>query len=171
VSDVQYNVQGQMTYFNRSSASAKDSIFAYADQTGNFRLNGIQHGSLTDEVPDYSYSYDPAGNITQITEQVQQGGLTRSLVQTFGYDKLSRLLTAQSLGNSNLGVLSYNHVYRYDKLGNMTQWQNKGVMTTYSYNPGRPHAVSSTSGGVNATFSYDPQGNMSGRSQNGVSYV
>jgi hypothetical protein len=58
----------------------------------------------------YSYSYDPAGNITGI-----QDSIDATYSRTFAYDDLNRLVTGNT-GTSLWGTGSY----AYDAMGNLT---------------------------------------------------
>src|SRR5207244_1472015 len=98
-----------------------------------------------------AYTYDPIGNITDRVDSVN--GVT----EHFAYDNLNRLTMASGTGPS--GPLT-TRSFDYDALGNMIYKSDVG---TYAYPPSgsvRPHAVSSVSGPVNATYSYDANGNL-----------
>jgi RHS repeat-associated protein len=63
--------------------------------------------------------------------------------------------------------------YGYDLIGNIT---SKTGVGTYSYNPSgsssvRPHAVSGVSGALNATYTYDANGNMTGGAGRTIAYT
>jgi YD repeat-containing protein len=63
-------------------------------------------------IADYSYSYDPAGNILSIRDGADR---TPDYDRTFGYDDLNRLTTANT-GSALWGAGSYS----YDNMGNLT---------------------------------------------------
>ncbi|MGH2535957.1 MAG: RHS repeat domain-containing protein, partial [Candidatus Promineifilaceae bacterium] len=107
---------------------------------------------LPDHLGSVSQLTDAAGAVAPLVTQKSGGSDT----QSFSYDHLGRLLAAAGTSSS------YNHAY--DLLGNLTL--NGGV--SQSYNPPaqpRPHAISSIGDGW--SFSYDGNGNMSGRDQAG----
>ncbi len=170
VTNVAYNVRGQITQLNRAnSAHTTYSYYGVTDVAGggsgdsNFRLQRIQHSSLGDALPDFTYQYDLTGNVTRLESQAQ-GSPTD--VQTFTYDHLSRLKTAQATG----GVANYSQTFTYDLLGNI---QSDGFFS-YSYNdPNHRHAVTSLMAGPMpaATFGYDANGNMVSRTDNGASFT
>ncbi len=120
VSNVTYNQRGQMVSLVRSSFTSSYSYYNGSGNSGtgnnNFRLSSIQHGALYDSLPNFSYSYDKAGNILGQTIQLTSGV---SDSQSYTYDALNRLKTASGSGSIS-GVASYNHTYNYDKLGNLT---------------------------------------------------
>src|SRR5262249_17792109 len=89
--------------------------------------------------------YDKVGNLKQVTD--------RGLVQTFTYDALDRLKTANSAGS--WGALSFG----YDPLGNRTSKIVNGANTTYTYDTASKRLVSAT-GAESASYGYDDNGNM-----------
>ena len=71
-----------------------------------------------------SYTYSDAGNVLTITDAAAVGG---SQTQTFTYDALNRLETAQAVGGSNG---AYSQVgYAYNSAGNITSFE--GAAFTY----------------------------------------
>jgi len=77
-------------------------------------------------------------------------------VQTFTYDALDRLMTAQSANGAYLG---YSESYQYSPIGNLIYKTGQGTYTypTSGPNSVRPHAVTSAGG---HTYAYDANGNM-----------
>ena len=73
---------------------------------------------------DFTYTYDPVGNITQIVDNSTSG--TGKTVN-YTYDNLSRLLSATATNASTSP--NYAYVYTYDALGNILT----GPSGTYSY--------------------------------------
>ena len=101
-------------------------------------------------VQNFGYSYDVLGRLTTRSDA------NTVLSESFTYDALSRLATAQ-VGVDIAKSFSYNNI------GNILIKSDVG---NYTYpEPGQPfpHAVSSISGSVvNATFTYDANGNQTG---------
>lgn len=96
----------------------------------------------------HTYACDNLGNLTQRIDQ------TQSVTENFAYDSLNRL----TMVSGTVATRSF----AYDALGNMTAKSDVG---TYTYpTPGagavRPHAVTSVTGAVNATYTYDANGNL-----------
>jgi len=66
-----YNEIGQLTGIVREVGPG--STFSYDGMTGssgtgnnNGRLDTLQHGTTSDDFPDFTYEYDPVGNISEI---------------------------------------------------------------------------------------------------------
>jgi RHS repeat-associated protein len=142
----------------------------------------------------FSYDFDGVSNIRDITDNrpasVASAGNPRRNTQTFSYDDLYRITSAQYSfavppGTSNDGLIDY----RYDRIGNMvTQTSslsdtdpltglpvanlgkmNSGGASGRSNRVGRmqnaapgPHALSQivSTNSQNRNYSYDPNGNM-----------
>jgi RHS repeat-associated protein len=115
---------------------------------------------------DISYSYDLAGNITQVVDASDNA--TRKTV-SYVYDDLDRLKSATAVnGASPL----YTESYAYNTIGNLLTKSvsiNGGASATSTYayagnqgsNYANPHAVTSITTGSRArTFAYDRNGNV-----------
>ncbi|WP_433434857.1 RHS repeat-associated core domain-containing protein [Nonomuraea sp. CA-141351] len=132
-------------------------------------------------VNDLTYGYDPAGNVTRITDRT--AGSARD-TQCFATDYLRRITAAWTQNTDTCsttpsasvigGPAPYWQEYTYDVIGNRRTMTVKGVgtpdvTTTYSYpNPGdgvvRPHAVTATTtGSATAAYGYDVAGNTTAR--------
>ncbi|WP_181448570.1 RHS repeat-associated core domain-containing protein [Nonomuraea aridisoli] len=127
-----------------------------------------------------TYTYDPAGNITQISDISRSGTDT----QCFRYDYLRRLEAAWTQGTTTCaaepadavigGVAPYWQSFSYDLTGNRTREVEHGIggaadtVRNYAYpaaGQSHPHAlisVTQTGGAGNRTdeFGYDDVGNM-----------
>lgn len=104
-------------------------------------------GATSDDVQSLGYSYDAIGNLANRTDSIV------GLEESFQYDALNRLTEYEVAGQSAKTVT-------YDAVGNITYKSDVG---TYSYAPAGgalPHAVASTTGTVNASFTYDAKGNL-----------
>jgi RHS repeat-associated protein len=123
----------------------------------------------------YSYSYDPAGNITGIQDMMDA-----TYSRTFGYDDLNRLVTANT-GASLWGTGSY----AYDPMGNLTSRSlgvppvDNGIVLSdpgrhlraaaavtgqvdrlsFTFQGTKPNISAVTSNGIDHTVSYDAAGN------------
>jgi RHS repeat-associated protein len=126
----------------------------------------------------YSYSYDPAGNVTAI-----QDAMDSTYSRTFGYDDLNRLVTANT-GTSLWGSGNY----AYDAMGNLTSRSlgnppvdNGTVLSlpgrhlrantavtgqvdrlSFTFQGATPKISVVTSNGLDHTLSYDAAGNETG---------
>ncbi len=159
-----YGYQNQLT--NASSgevywtADARDAELRLTQQTaGNGvattqtfdpvmgRLTDIQSGADA-TVQSFGYSYDLIGNLVSRTDA------NTALSETFTYDSLNRLTSA------TVGVDTAK-TYSYDSIGNLISKSDAGAYTYPAAGQAFPHAVTSVSGSViNATFTYDANGNM-----------
>jgi RHS repeat-associated protein len=112
-------------------------------------LTSIMSGPLADPSArkDLEYVWDVAGNLKS------RADLNRSLSEAFTYDDLHRL-TRVTRNSVNTLTLSY------APNGNIL---SKSDVGTYTYHPTKLHAVTSITGSTNQTFSYDANGNMTGR--------
>ena len=146
------------------------------------RLQRLTTGLFADDtsLQDLSYTYDNAGNILTIADAKVAGG---TQTQIFTYDSLNRLASAIASGGSGAapanGLYALQHYHYNDASGNLSAKGPDGSETGYTYsavtdplcpNNSRsiPHAVSAAGGN---TFSYDCNGNMTGRTINGASYT
>jgi RHS repeat-associated protein len=169
VNKVTYNSRDQIRLLDRQGAP--DTIYSYFESGSSlFRLQTIQHGSLyTDNKPDFGYTYDPLGNITQMTTTSTAGTDT----QSFAYDHLNRLTSACTYSNDSCipnpipTNRQYVQTYTYDQLGNIDSRTDKvdSTVNTYDYIYGsKPHAVTSVTNSASPWhFTYDANGNMSTR--------
>lgn len=140
VKDVEYNAHGQVTRVEYGSGTVTTNTY----NPLNLRLERIQTvNSLGEVLQDLTYTYDAAGSVLSITDNVNTSN------QTFKYDELNRLVEA-------VGETYGTRTYAYDEIGNIVEKDGK----FYSYGEGGagPHAVTSLSDGT--TFTYDANGNM-----------
>ncbi|MCX5715098.1 MAG: DUF6443 domain-containing protein [Candidatus Omnitrophica bacterium] len=115
----------------------------YVYNAKNLRLAGIVTQNTQRKLQDLQYSFDNAGNISRIKDNLN------TATQDFIYDGLNRLTQATGA----YGVLTYN----YDSLGNMLN--KEGVGFVYGQGHVRPHALFYASDG--SQFSYDDNGSLS----------
>jgi len=132
------------------------TYFAWQTQNGLGRLAEIKLTYNTTTLQNLYYGqnittpgYDAAGNVTRIENRWDTPS---AQIQTFTYDFLNRLKTAEAV--NGLGAYSQ-ETYNYDSQGRIT---SLGSLTPYVYNdPDNFHAA--TGAGSN-TYSYDLNGNM-----------
>ena len=112
------------------------------------RLTAIASGNGTATVHHHTYAYDNLGNLTQRIDQ------TQSVTENFAYDSLNRL----TLASGTVATRSFS----YNALGNMTYKSDVGSYTYPTSGAGavRPHAVTQVTGAVNASYTYDANGNL-----------
>jgi YD repeat-containing protein len=151
------NRNGQvMAEFSGRNALGQAGTVTYANgarntfdfDPDNGRLTKIQSSSNRGSLLNLTYTFDPLGNITGVSD-----GITTSaehpvaLNEIYTYDPANRLLTAAGV-NGNLS-------YSYDEVGNFKA--KEGV--TYTYDDAtHPYAPTAGSSGFKA--SYDANGNM-----------
>ncbi len=156
VGDTLYNVRGQVTERRLgSTAGVLRQLYAYSTAE-NFRLVSLKAGKTSPNYYDLqrlSYTYDDNGNVLTISDAAAYGG---SQTQSFSYDDLNRLKTAQAAGGSYGTYSSRN--YAYSNAGNLTSFEG----SAYAYNDAaHKHAVTHI-GGVQKYW-YDADGNATRR--------
>jgi RHS repeat-associated protein len=123
------------------------------------RLTSILAGS-GNAVESFSYTYDVLGNV------LTRADANESLTETLTYDTLNRITSATvSAGVAPVKTFSYNAI------GNLL---SKSDVGTYSYpvaGSALPHAVSSVSGTITSTFTYDPNGNQTAGVGRSITYT
>lgn len=113
---------------------------------------------------DDNYQWDPAGNITSITDRA----LPAPVATCFGYDGLNRLSHAWTTRRTDCsdsssstvhdGPAGMNQSFTYAPDGNITSDRSLGVPTSYRYDdPAHPHAATKVGA---KSFSYDENGAM-----------
>jgi RHS repeat-associated protein len=146
VTDIDYNAKGQRTLIDYGNGAR--TTYEYDPLT--FRLTHLKTTRLTDQarLQDLKYTYDPAGNITQIEDAAQQTIYFNNQVVTpsndYSYDAVYRLIQAE--GREHIGQASqpqttwddqfrvhlphpgdgqamrrYTEQYQYDAVGNFEQ--------------------------------------------------
>ncbi|MCG5437182.1 RHS repeat domain-containing protein [Micromonospora foliorum] len=160
--------------------------FGYDDATG--RLTRAQtQAPGTIPVSDATYSYDPAGNLLRVGDTVTND------TQCFAYDQLRRLTEAWTPGGGDCaaargtaalgGPAAYWHSWTFDKVGNRlseVRHASAGDTTaSYTYpaaGAAQPHTLTSVrttgpTGTRTDSYSYDADGNTTGRTVNGAAQV
>ncbi len=116
-----------------------------------YRIAGIATGTLQN----LSYTHDPNGNITKITDV-----LNPTKNKTFSYDALDRLASA----SGPWGALSWT----YDGVGNRTTQVENGAASTYSYESGT-NRLKGVTGAQSLAFTLDANGSTT--SENAKTYT
>jgi RHS repeat-associated protein len=146
------NAAGQLT--QATAGNGVTTNRAFDALTG--RLTGVTAGA-SNSVANLGFAYDALGNLASRSDPLSFGS------ESFTYDALNRLLTAQVSGQAV-------HSVSYNAIGNIltkTRLDNNSLANAYSYNAAgqaRPHAVASVAGLVNGVlnpvYSYDLNGNL-----------
>ncbi|WP_416413737.1 RHS repeat protein [Pantoea sp. App145] len=118
------------------------------------RLQGHPAGAKL--LQDLNWTYDPVGNVTQVTDEAEETQFWRNQravpENTYTYDTLYQLVKATGREMANAGQQSsqllstsapfttdysvyttYNRIYTYDKAGNLTQIQHASPATNNRY--------------------------------------
>ncbi|ACM22016.1 RHS repeat protein [Geotalea daltonii FRC-32] len=111
---------------------------------------------VTGTVQNLTYGYDANGNITAITNN-----LDNTKNKTYTYDNLDRL----GSGSGPWGTISW----LYDGVGNRTSQTDSSGTSSYSYQPGT-NKLTSVSGPSPASFSYDANGNTTNENSKTYTY-
>ena len=136
IKEVTYNANGQITYIKYGNNV--ETNYTYDEKT--LRLSNLKTEGSQGALQNLAYEFYNNGNVKGITDS------NYGYSQSFSYDDLNRLTYASG---------SYGSIdYSYDSIGNMLT----NGSTSYSYNSGKPHALSSLSDG--ASFEYDSNGNL-----------
>ncbi|PXF62562.1 RHS repeat-associated core domain-containing protein [Kangiella spongicola] len=150
VSDIKYLPFGPTKEYQYGNG-----IYRFIDYDVSFRPTRI----YSHPVQDLSYTYDNNNNITKI-----QNSKISSNTQTYTYDSLNRLKTANSASKGN-------YSYYYDSVGNRTKHYKNGVLQkTYSYSSTSNQLTQTTSGGLIAPYNYNSNGNLSATSNESFTY-
>ena len=147
-----------VAYYTTGSSTGLPKSFTYSNGlTTNITYNNrnLTTRLTSGTVFDIGYGYtDKKGNTMSMTDYIDS---TKN--QTFTYDNLNRLLTAN--GSWGTGA------YTYDTTGNRLTKTIAGTATTYTYSG---NMLASTTGGEPASFSYNTYGSLTGLTQQGNSY-
>ena len=173
VESLTYNFRGQLEQLNRPG-TVPDTSYSYYLAEDDSETEGAGDSSYrlrqanTPGLLNFFYTYDVIGNISKMEENVYLDW------QAFSYDHLNRLVTGYG-ANPVFGcpetVPCYSHVYEYDGIGNIDSISREGVLYDYVTDSNQPHAVDSISGPTSQSFTYDANGNMTVRNDEGGSYT
>ncbi|MBK1835056.1 hypothetical protein JIN78_13380 [Roseibacillus ishigakijimensis] len=183
ISDIDYRPSSQL-----DSITYANGVSTTYDYDPRLRLHDLQTANSQQQTPliDFSYTFDPANNITRIDDERDLTGEPeaeqRRNTQTFQYDDLYRLnqVAYPLLVGGSEGTIDY----RYDRLGNMLKKESNiehsengrsithlGTMS-YGGSLGAsdrdggsttiagPHALTSVTADGGRSYPYDANGNM-----------
>lgn len=178
--NLDYNAIGQK--INKMLGNDLTTVYGYADdqtgcpRAGNFRLCTITTPDTNPTTQNLTYSYDDAGNVTDITDGVGIGIAT----QHFDYDALDRLIAASGT-TTPASSYTYSYTYNYNAVGSMTcnsqispcpgqnyLYQSYGAWQPYAVTYVGPPDGNCMSSTTATCFGYDVNGNRTGRWNGGV---
>lgn len=178
-----YDASGRPVSLTLATNLRQDFVYyPWATLNGQGRLKEVRAGTPTSVNPggtptlqNLLYQYDAVGNVKTITDTKVTGGLQ---IQSFQYDSLDRLTSAQATGGSN-GTYTAES-YQYTAIGNLTHKASGTQNLTYaasvptgcsSTQTSKPHALSSaTVLGTTYTYTYDCNGNAKTRVAGATTY-
>jgi len=111
-------------------------------------------------IQNLSYTFDAIDNL--LTRTDASPGI--NVTETFGYDNVNRL-TQSTVQGSGVNITK---TYNYNAAGNITYKSDVG---TYTYGSSRPHAVTQVQGVVNASYTYDANGNQTSGGGRSITYT
>ncbi len=187
--DPTYNHVGQPLTYKINSGGLTQVTNTYEFGTQRLSNSRVDRLGVAGVDQSATYGYDPAGNITAVSDVSRSGTDT----QCFTYDFLRRLTEAWTqnqktcadapAGNLIAGPAPYWQSYAYDAAGNrrtLTQHDPAGdaakdTKSTYTYpKPGtaQPHSLTAVdttgpTGTAQSTYGYDPTGNTIARTLKG----
>jgi RHS repeat-associated protein len=138
----------------RTSVTVPNGITVVSGYDAASHLTSLTYKKGATVLGDLAYSYDKAGNRTQLGGSWARTGLPLAVAST-GYDAANRQFT---FGGTNL---------TYDFNGNLTTAQDAFGTATYSWDS-RNRLVSITAPGFSAGFAYDALGRRTGKTVQGV---
>jgi RHS repeat-associated protein len=163
------NRDGETTYSWRRNDQLSRISYSHGGSSryeydGTNRLTGLTHQAFGGEVARYIYEYDPNGNRTRQVEENGQG----EQVTTYTYDSADRLTGVTYPDQS----ASYSYDAAWNRISETLRDLLNDVLTsdkTLGYNS-RNQLTSvqdSQHPALNATYSYDANGNQTGKTQGG----
>jgi RHS repeat-associated protein len=114
-----YNVLGQVTTQTLGNGLVITNTY---DTNTNRLFSRIG----TNNIINFRYTYDSAGNIKNITDTAL------SETHDFTYDALNRLQTAKAFTIDHIDQVKYDQEFEYDKVGNITQMNDWVISTATS---------------------------------------
>jgi RHS repeat-associated protein len=133
-------VQTEYDYYD--TASESDSS---AGTTFSYRLRQIRVYKPGSEIFNLNYEYEKNDNL-----KVKQDLSNNKFTETYGYDDLNRLISANSTSYGS-------KTYQYDVLNNILRKDNR----TYKYDTANPYKLLNDG---RYTYTYDANGSITGRS-------
>jgi RHS repeat-associated protein len=140
-------------------ASANFTYFPNAQNKRLQQIKNLNNNSNANKqlISQFDYTYDAEGEITTWTKNY--AGLAASQRFDLGYDNADQLTTAP-LKNASTNALIKQYTYGYDPASNRTS--ETVATTTTTSTPNNVNEITSQTGGVNRTLTYDLNGSITG---------
>jgi RHS repeat-associated protein len=152
ITNIDYSPMNQPTFLAYQNGLTTTNTY---DASHMYELSNKVTAGAGPHLQDLAYSYDNAGNITQIADTGTSG---TAKIMTYTYDDLYRLTQASATGALAPG--NYTENYSYNAIGDLTLKTGQGAYA-YAGNVGtnyaNPHAA--TTIGAKA-YTYDNTGNI-----------
>ncbi len=168
-----WDAQGKTLAAYTHTAAGNIATHTVGDGVGDGAGDGIVIGAYTynarEWVTDLNYAgkfksaltYDPAGNVTR---QVHRHGSAASITADYDYDDLYRITDFDVSGSASRD-------YAYDRNGNITSLVTGTSTLTYNYTSASTlNRLDSTTGTGGQIYAYNPNGWMTRRGADTVSY-
>ncbi|MGH2409557.1 MAG: hypothetical protein ACRDGS_04210, partial [Chloroflexota bacterium] len=145
---VGYDQDGNRTSIGFPNGVSQGMTYDAAGQLT--RIAGTK-GSRTLTSSGYSYTNPSTNRVTALPYSATN---TAGATTTYSYDATNAL--TQAIQKSSGGATLNSYGYGYDAAGNLTSKSTNGTSTTFSYNA--VTELTSASGGMNRTYTYDGNG-------------
>jgi RHS repeat-associated protein len=161
------DVTGTTTYAYEAAGNLASMVYpngvttTYTYDTLN-RLIQMSSRGPAGLIASYSYTLAPTGNRVRV---IEAGPATTGRIVSYAYDNVYRL-TQEKIdepGTTSDQTITYN----YDTIGNRTQMNRNGVLTTYAYDA-NDRLLTETSGALTLASTYDNNGNLKTRGDSTV---
>ena len=188
VRNIDYDAKGQRERIQYGNGSTTG--YTYDEKTFQLKRLLTTRNNGADILQDLNYTYDAAGNVTQIDDNAQQtiffNGSVVSPSQKFEYDALYRLVKATGREHASVNadgepeadgynaaqispqdgsaMRNYAREWRYDSVGNILsiihQANGNAWTRTNAYAADSNRLIGTTVGSTSASFSYNAHGSM-----------
>ena len=160
-----WDAQGRTlaSYTHTAAGNIDDHVVGDGIVTGAYTYNARDWVTGLDYAGAFrsTLTYDPVGNITR---QVYRRGSDESKTANYAYDDLYRITGFDLAGGESRD-------YAYDRNGNITSLVTGTSTLTYNYtDASTPNRLDSTTGAGGQTYAYNPNGWMTRRGTDMVSY-
>jgi RHS repeat-associated protein len=147
-SSIGYSANGLVAGFTYGNGLAFSQSLDGRQRPASIQASGGSAGTVVS----LQYGYDSDNNVTGITD-----GVTGAQNRTLGYDGLDRLVSASGVWGSA--------TYGYDAVDNL-RTETIGSQTINTVYNSSTNRIDGVSGSLTRSYSYDPQGNLSGNGVN-----